>query len=259
MCLYMSANPFIYSAFSAAWLIAPTSPKEGEKRRKTCRSPRSEVRECVSACVCVCVCVHWAVPDSPSTHMTEHQRAVWESVCKQRWGCSERYWPTPAHLCEQTDNLKFSPAHTCFSNFSESFILTLSSNVVIWPVVALKTEKKRVRKESLFFPTSCGEDTRLRTHTVFDIQSVSWQCGLTLACESSLFLHLQTIHFTYITAQNGLKRYGNSCLPFPIFLRQKWTSPLLHLREELLEKRAALQKRCAPSGCQLFATVHPYT
>lgn len=117
MFLYMSANPFIYTAFSqAAWLIAPTPLMEGKRKETERKCAALLAQRCVSVrwwlWVRVSVCVHWAVPDSPNTHSTEHQRVVCKSVCKQRWGCSERYSWTHAHThapLKQTDSLKFSP------------------------------------------------------------------------------------------------------------------------------------------------------
>lgn len=107
MCLYMPANPFIYSAFSTAWLITPTSPRRG--KRKTCCSACSEVDECVS------VHVRWAVLDS---HMTEHQRAVWERVCKQRGDVQRDVANTCVSL--QTDSQRIQTQ--CFSNiFTKKF------------------------------------------------------------------------------------------------------------------------------------------
>lgn len=170
MCLYMLANPFIYSAFSAAWLIAPTSPRDGAKRPKACRSACSEVCKLVLACV-LRVCIEQC--QTPRAHTWLSIKEQFERAFVNSEGDLRSDIGQHLHI---SANKQVASNSSCPQS-EPGFILTLSSNVVIWPVVALKTEKKR-RKESLLLPPT-GKKKKKRAAVM---RTQKTQCLWYLVC-----------------------------------------------------------------------------
>lgn len=117
---------------------------EAERKRDGVRRKRAAVL--ASRRVCMSVYSKEQRQICTNTHLTEHQRAVCSSACKQQLGCSERCLRTPAQTRSNRQPEIFTTHTFQFKgndNLFLSFALTLSGDVVIRPVVALEKERGR--------------------------------------------------------------------------------------------------------------------
>lgn len=122
----MSANPFIYSSSVLPdWLINRSHTADGSREEKRRRA--EEACRCAS-CRRVCMSVYSKEQRQicTNTHLTEHQRAVCSSACKQQWGCSERCLRTPAQT-RSNRQPEISITHTFQFKANDNFSLKFCS------------------------------------------------------------------------------------------------------------------------------------
>lgn len=96
-------------------------------------------------------------------------------------------WRTPSYPSIQTADV-FKP-NTLAIFLLKSFILTLSGDVMIWPVVALKTEQKR--GENTVTSLTLGRKSILYHFPVITVQTLAEQDGSTRILGFSGFIFIQ--------------------------------------------------------------------